>query len=441
MRSSRRFDAGAAGLAVLEAATEGGWLLVVYAGFEIGLVRHEAALGPIEFTLAALLGIWIARRPRRWPRPLAVAALAAVVVVGWLADPAVLADLQAGAFLSALVAHPGSLLLGAAVIRGGAHRDALDDVDTSADLLRFVTPALVIPWLVGAIIPSTSALRSEFVSLAWMGTLLFVVAGFAALGFGRLRLLGLKADPRDPAGRTWFLVTAAVPLAIIAVGVPLAIEFGVRPDDLVLAIARPGALLFTILALLAAPPIVAGFLVASLLAPGGGAVATQGAAGAGSLAAGATDSGQTATTALVVGLILVVAILVVVRWLRLPARDGEDRPRIVEERALIMPARTSRPKRPRRRETRLVPHDAVTAYVATLADLAQDPNLARRPSETPADHARRLAEAGADPPPGRLRRLAVDYQLARYGERPITAPETSRALARWRHHRELHRTA
>ena len=420
---------------------EGGWLLVVYAGFEVGLVRHDAALGPIEFTLAALLGIWIARRPRRWPRWLALATLAAVVVVGWLADPAVLADLGAGAFLAALVAHPGALLLGAAVIRGGAHRDPLDDVDTSADLLRFVTPALLIPWLVGAIIPSESALRSEFVSAAWMGTLLFVVAGFAALGFGRLRLLGLSADPRDPAGRTWFLVTAAVPLAIIAVGVPLAIEFGVRPEDLALAIARPGALLFTILALLAAPPIVAGFLVASLITPGGPAAASPGAAAAGTLTGGAADAGQTTTTALVIGLILVVAILVVVRWLRLPSRDDDDRPRIVEERTLVMPARSPRPKLPRRRVARLVPHDAVTAYVATLATLAQDPSLARGPSETPAGHAHRLAEAGADPPPGPLRRLAADYQLARYGERTITAPETGRALARWRRRREPPRTA
>ena len=274
-----------------------------------------------------------------------------------------------------------------------------------------------------------------------MGTLVFVVAGFAALGFGRLRLLGLSADPRDPAGRTWFLVTAAVPLAIIAVGVPLAVEFGVRPEDLALAIARPGALLFTILALLAAPPIVAGFLVASLIAPGGPAAASPGAAAAGTLTGGAADAGQTATTALVIGLILVVAILVVVRWLRLPSRDDDDRPRIVEERTLVMPARSPRPKLPRRRVARLVPHDAVTAYVATLATLAQDPSLARRPSETPAGHAHRLAEAGADPPPGPLRRLAADYQLARYGERPITAPETGRALARWRRRREPPRTA
>jgi hypothetical protein len=440
MPSSRRLDAGAAGLAVLEAATEGGWLLVVYAGFEVGLVRHDAALGPIEFTLAALLGIWIARRPRSWPRPRALAALAAVVVVGWLADPAVLADLEAGAVPAALVAHPGALLLGAAVIRGGSHRDPLDDVDSSASLLRFVTPALIVPWLVGALIPLESNLRSEFVSVAWMGTLVFVVAGFAALGFGRLRLLGITADPRDPAGRTWFLVTAAVPLGIIALGVPLAIEFGLRPDDLAAAIARPGALLFSILGLLAAPPIVAGFLLASLLTPGGGAAASQGAAGGSRLAAGAADSGQTASTALLVAIIVGVAALVVLRWLRPPARDPDGRPAIVEERTLVMPARLPRLRLPRRSPPRLSPHDAVTAYLATLVSLADDPSLARGPSETPAGHARRLAEAGADPQPGLLRRLAADYQLARYAERRITTLENGRALARWRRHREARRT-
>ncbi len=419
---------------------EGGWLLVVYAGFEVGLVRHDAALGPVEFTLAALLGIWIGRRPRSWPRPRAIAALVAVVILGWLADPAVLTDLQAGAVPAALAAHPGSLLLGAAMIRGGAHRDPLDDVETSANLLRFVTPALIVPWLVGAIIPAESGLRSEFVSVAWMGTLVFVVAGFAALGFGRLRLLGITADPRDPAGRTWFLVTAAVPVAIIVVGVPLAIEFGLRPEDLAAAIARPGALLFSLLALLAAPPIVAGFLLASLLTPSGGPAASQNAAGATRLAAGAADSGQTASTALIVVIILFVALLVVLRWLRSPERDADARPAIVEERMLVLPARMPRLRLPQRRAPRLSPHDAVTAYVATLASLADDPGLARGPSETPAGHARRLVEAGADPPPGLLRHLAADYQLARYGERRITTHENERALGRWRRHREARRT-
>ncbi len=420
---------------------EGGWLLVVYAGFEIGLMRHQPSLGPVEFTFAALLGIWIARRPRTLPRPLAFAALATVVVVGWLADPAVLVDLLAGALGPALVAHPGSLLLGMAVIRGGAHRDPLDDVQTSANLLRFATPALLVPWLVGAIIPAESGLRPEFVSVAWMGTLLFVVAGFAALGFGRLRLLGLTADPRDPAGRTWFLVTAAVPLALIAVGVPMAIVFGLRPDDLAEAIARPGVLLFTILALLVAPPIVAGGILASLISPNHAAVATQGAAAGSRLAAGAADSGQAVTVALVVAIIVGLVLLVVLRWLRPPVRDPEARPGIVEERAIVMPARVPRPKLPRRRTPRHSPHDAVTAYVATLATLAENASLARQPTETPAAHARRLAEAGADPAPGPLRRLAADFQLARYGGQRITAPETGRALARWRRRREPHRTA
>ncbi len=249
MPSSRRADLGAAGLAVVEAAMEGGWLLVVYAGFEVGLMRHQPSLGPVEFALAALLGIWIGRRPHTWPRPLALAALAAVVLIGWLASPATWTALQAGALPAALAAHPGALLLGAAVLRGGSHRDPLDDVETSANLLRYLTPILLLPWLVGAIIPDAS-LRLSFVGSAWMGTLVFVVAGFAALGFGRLRLLGLTADPRDRAGRTWFLVTAAVPLGLIAVGVPLALSAGLRPEDLAEAIVRPGVLLFTLVALL-----------------------------------------------------------------------------------------------------------------------------------------------------------------------------------------------
>ena len=440
MPSSRRADLGGAGLAVVEAAMEGGWLLVVYAGFEVGLMRHQPSLGPVEFTLAALLGIWIGRRPRTWPRPLALAALAVVVLIGWLASPATWAALQAGALLAAAAAHPGALLLGAAVLRGGAHRDPLDDVETSANLLRYLTPILLLPWLVGAIIPVAS-LRLSFVGSAWMGTLVFVVAGFAALGFGRLRLLGLTADPRDRAGRTWFLVTAAVPLSLIAVGVPLALWTGLRPEDLAEAIVRPGVLLFTLVALLVAPPIAAGGVLAGLLKPGSATVPNAGGGTGNGLGLGALDSGQLVTIAIVLTVVIAVSILLVLRWLRPPRRDGQDRPRIVEERAIVVPARVPRPARRRRPGAPAVPHDAVTAYLATLDLLADDPSLARHASETPAGHAQRLAHAGADAAPGPLRRLAADYQLARYGERPITEPETSRALARWRRAREPRRTS
>jgi len=417
---------------------EGGWLLVVYAGLEIGLFRHQPSLGPVEFTLAGLLGIWIGRRPRTWPRPLALAALVGVVLTGWLASPATWAALQAGALPAALAAHPGALLLGAAVIRGRAHQDPLDDVETSADLLRFRTPLLLLPWLVGAIIPD-AALRLSFVSSAWMGTLVFVVAGFAALGFGRLRLLGLTADPRDPAGRTWFLVTAAIPLALIAVGVPLAVSVGLRPEDLAEAIVRPGVLLFSIVALLVAPPIAAGGVVASLLGRGSAAVTNPG-GGGGGIGPGGLDSGQLVTVALVVTIVMAVTLLLVLRWLRPPHRSAEERPRIREDRAIVVPARIPRPARRLRRPRPTIPHDAETAYLATLELLADHPDLARQASETPARHARRLADAGQDPDPGSLRRLAADYQLARYGDRRITSLETGRALERWRRRREPRRT-
>ncbi|HXX60827.1 MAG TPA: DUF4129 domain-containing protein [Candidatus Sulfotelmatobacter sp.] len=440
MPSSRRADVGGAGLALVEAAMEGGWLLVVYAGFEVGLMRHLPSLGPLEFGLAALLGIWIGRRPRTWPRPRALVALAGVVVIGWLASPATWAALQTGALPAALAAHPGALLLGAAVLRGGAHRDPLDDVDTSANLLRYLTPILLLPWLVGAIIPE-AGLRLAFVGSAWMGTLVFVVTGFAALGFGRVRLLGLTADPRDRAGRTWFLVTAAVPLALIAVGVPLALWVGLRPEDLAEALVRPGVLLFTIVALLVAPPIAAGGVLAGLITPGHATVPNAGGGTGSGIALGGLDSGQLVTVALVLTVVIAVCILLVLRWLRPPRLDGAERPRIREERAIVVPARVPRPARRTGRPAPAVPRDAVAAYLATLDLLADDPGRARRPSETPARHARRLADAGEDLAPGPLRRLAADYQLARYAERRISPPETRRALARWRRHREPPRTA
>jgi hypothetical protein len=76
------------------------------------------------------------------------------------------------------------------------------------------------------------------------------------------------------------------------------------------------------------------------------------------------------------------------------------------------------------------PTDAVAAYRALIRDLASVPDLRREPSETPAEHARRLrtrGESGLS-----LDLLAADYALARFGDRPLSAAEHHRALGRWR---------
>ena len=89
------------------------------------------------------------------------------------------------------------------------------------------------------------------------------------------------------------------------------------------------------------------------------------------------------------------------------------------------------PSLPRPRFARAAaPGSASQAYLAFLADLEPLPELRREPAEPPASHSRRLRETGlADPGAARL---AADYQLEQYARRSLGAPETNRALGRWR---------
>jgi hypothetical protein len=78
---------------------------------------------------------------------------------------------------------------------------------------------------------------------------------------------------------------------------------------------------------------------------------------------------------------------------------------------------------------RPAPTDAPSAYVALLHELEERPAARRAPGESPAEHARRLREAGTGE--SGLDRLAADYALVRFAGRAITSKEERRALARW----------
>jgi len=127
--------------------------------------------------------------------------------------------------------------------------------------------------------------------------------------------------------------------------------------------------------------------------------------------------------------VIVVTVVLVRVWLR--RRSPRVRGGPSDERRIQWPQRASR-MRPavaavlaRRGPLRV--HDAVTAYLAALAELAgRDDSLGRAEHETPRAHARRIA-VGTD-----LDALQADYALARYGGRRLTAAEDRRAIRRWR---------
>jgi len=79
------------------------------------------------------------------------------------------------------------------------------------------------------------------------------------------------------------------------------------------------------------------------------------------------------------------------------------------------------------------PTNAIEAYLAVIRDLGGDEDLRRLADETPSEHTRRLRALGAGLRFGQaLDLLAADYELARFGDRTLSAGENHRALARWR---------
>jgi hypothetical protein len=145
--------------------------------------------------------------------------------------------------------------------------------------------------------------------------------------------------------------------------------------------------------------------------------------------------GPTGTEAVMLGLVpivvaLVVAFLLVRRLLGQPVSEEVDRD-VIEFRATEGLAGGLRLRLPRLPAARRhpTPRNASEAYLASLEMLASSPDVARRASETPAEHARRLR---GDPIGPTLGHLAADYALVAFGRRTLTPAEDRRAVARWR---------
>jgi hypothetical protein len=136
--------------------------------------------------------------------------------------------------------------------------------------------------------------------------------------------------------------------------------------------------------------------------------------------------------AAVVIFVLLAALYALARWLLSRQDDTEPQKDSMEglvEHSIVVPTPDSPRSRSAARHRRSAAHDAVGAYVSAVDELAAHPSWARDVAETPAEHSLRVREADMPGAP-EFSRLAADYQLARYAERPITPREDRRALSR-----------
>jgi hypothetical protein len=128
-----------------------------------------------------------------------------------------------------------------------------------------------------------------------------------------------------------------------------------------------------------------------------------------------------------VALAAIVATIIFARlWVRRPSLIDDA----VAETRMIDRGEARRPANRPWRRRRAAPVDAVSAYLALNEDLASQPDVQRRPAETPAAHARRLRASGHHELG--LDLLVADYALARFAGVRLSPAEDRRGVARWR---------
>ncbi len=421
--------------AALDAVVEGAWLALAYLTLQVLGAHGPILLGPLEFSLLAGAGLLLGRGilPRTGSSSVAVAAVVAAVG-GWIVAPAVREALLAGHADTALGLHAGGWLAGLAVVRGAMHAERADDDLVVSRLLGWGVPALAIPWLLAQV--AAPEARGAFAEPAFVATLTFVVGGLLAVAVARLDALGSRSGVDWRSNPTWLLVLGLIVGGALLVALPLAALLGVPLDAAVRGAAGPAWLAVAGAVTLLAIP--AGLLAAALVAlfhailGPGHAVVNPAAAHAAALPATPNAGGVDTVFAIVTVAAILIVLALIAR--RVHAAEASRRPPNDEERGIVLHGASIRPPlalpRWRPRATAPPPHDAVTAYVATIDELRGVPGLARAGDETPAAHAHRLHAAGL----GMLSLdlLAADYALVRYAGRALTRAEDRRALARWR---------
>ena len=394
---------------------EGAWIAVVAALWPLAAPGGRPTIGVWPLAALAALGLAVVRWPRLQAtgRATRVAGIVAALT-GLLAGTAILPS-------SSVAAAGFGALAALAVWRGSRHGDpGADDVVTS-DMLRFGLPGLAIPWLLGA---AGTAGRDAFVAAALPATLLVVAASLIAVGLTRLEALSAESGLDWASNRAWLFLLGGIVGGLALVSVPATLLLG----------APLGGVVRGLLAPLAAAVDVAGSVVAGGLAAAGVAPTPTGAPLPPSTPGGSLHTSLPPLLTVAVSLLVLAAFIgaavYVARKVRGTPRDAPEAARVREERHVELHApRLSLPSLPRswRGLVRRRPDTVAGAYLTALETLARR-DLGRAGGESPRSHASRVREAVG----WRLGLLAADFELERYGERPVTPAERRRALARAR---------
>jgi hypothetical protein len=438
MRSNASPESVAALLvaSLLEAA----WITLVYVLVESLRGPGEAPLSMLTFAGVALVGIgfarWSAHRGRHAYRTPVAAITVALALFGWLLPlgPAAAGVLDDPAVVFSM--HPGGILLGLAFLRGTGHATRVDDERIAEVALGPGLAAVAGLWV---LLAATGGTRQEWVvGAASVATVTFVTAGLSSIGLARLADLR-DAGVRGADRRIWDGVLIGVIVGLLVVALPLAIILGVPFGGAVRTVAEVVA---GVIVIAATPFIWVGAILGQALylfivflrgLAGGSMSDPRGVIG-GPLLDWPGLLGPGNQNGLALGVIpLVIAIVVafvLIRMLVRRSRRAVVHSTPVEVREFERPTgmRLRRPRLPIPRRQG-APRTASEAYVASIDILAEWPEFERLPSETPAEHARRVRGAGIGPS---LSRLAADFALAEFGRRTLTPSEHRRAIERWR---------
>ena len=438
MRSNASPESVAAVLAasLLEAA----WITLVYVLVESLRGPAEAPLSMFAFAGVALAGIgfarWSAHRGRHAYRTPVAAITLVLALCGWLLPlgPAAVHVLDDPAVVFGM--HPGGVLLGLAFLRGTGHATRVDDERIAEVALGPGLAAVAVLWVILAASGGTD--EAWVVGAASAATVTFVTAGLASIGLARLADLR-GAGVRGADRRIWDGVLIGVIVGLLVVALPLALILGVPFGGAVRTVAEVVA---GVIVIVATPFIWVGAILGQALylfivflrGLAGGTMSDPGGSVGGPLLDWPGVLGPGSQNGLALGVIpLVIAVVVAFVLIRMLVRRSR-RPVVhstpVEVREFERPTgiRVRRPRLPTPRRQG-APRSASEAYVASLDVLAQWPEFTRLPSETPAEHARRVRAVGFGPS---LSRLAADYALVEFGRRTLTPSEHRRAIERWR---------
>ncbi len=432
-------------LPTVQVLAEGGWLAVVYAGLQ-AFSGDTPRVGPLELALLAWIGLAWGRRSRWTSAGAEAIGLPGLMLlggaIGWVLAPEVRVLLVNGHPFEALGTHPAGWIGALAVWRGDAHRVVEDDDRLAGQLLRWVVPGLAVPWLVGHLLTDGPA-EVAFRSAAFMGTVVFIGSAFTAVGLARLEAVRAETGSDWRLHGSWLLLVIGVALALTAIGIPAAAFLGVPANALLAVLVGPLRLILLTLLLLSTPLVVAIAALTELLRP---FLPKQIRLPTFNLPNLTVDPGKVVSDAPTVIVFSIVILLVVIelaflalviylRWQeRRRYRFAPTDP--FEERTIVIPPPETPPAlRPSRHTRRVEAGDPTGAYLAALEALERDGRWARHAIESPAAHVERAKREGLSVAP--LSRLAIAYQLIRYGERPLGPMERNRSHGRLTRLRDL----